>query len=96
MAFGDPESQAGHPALLAHGRTIHLAWKEFDGTQGRIRVMSSTDDGVGWSAASTLATAAGGSDLPQLVNDGDSVFLSWNTQRQGYRLIPLDAPGATL
>jgi hypothetical protein len=96
MAFGDPDSQPSHPALLAHGRMIHLAWKEFDGKQGRIRVMSSTDDGVSWSAASTAATAVGASDLPQLVSDGDSVFLSWNTQREGYRLIPLDAPGATL
>lgn len=90
LAFGNGQAQPAHPALLAVGDHIYLAWKEFDGTQATVRAMLSTDDGAQWSEPWTVAAAAGGSDHPQLVRNGESSFLSWNAQREGYRLVALN------
>ena len=90
MAFGDTQSQPGHPALLARGANIFLVWKEFDGNRNIVRSMRSNDNGKHWSAAQSVASSAGGADHPQLVSDGENVFLSWNTQQDGYRLIGFD------
>ena len=90
LAFGNTEAQPAHPALLAVGDHIYLAWKEFDGKQATVRAMLSTDDGAQWSEPWIVAAAAGGSDLPQLVRNGESAFLSWNAQREGYRLLALN------
>jgi hypothetical protein len=90
FVFGNGQAQPAHPALLAVGDHIYLAWKEFDGKQATVRAMLSTDDGAQWSTPWTVATAAGGSDHPQLVRNGESAFLSWNAQREGYRLVALN------
>ena len=74
----------------AVGNHLYLAWKEFDGKQATVRAMLSTDDGAQWSAPWTVAMAAGGSDHPQLVRNGEAAFLSWNAQREGYRLVALN------
>jgi hypothetical protein len=90
LAFGNAQAQPAHSALLAVGDDIYLAWKEFDGKQTTVRAMLSTDDGAQWSAPWIVAVATGGSDHPQLVRDGASAFLSWNAQREGYRLLDLN------
>ncbi len=90
MPFGDLQAQPGHPALWVRGQNIYLAWKEFDGTRSAVRLMRSTDGGRRWSATQTIATAQSGNDYPLLVADGKTVYVSWNAQREGYRLIPLD------
>jgi hypothetical protein len=91
LAVGDPRAQPGRPALLVRGRRVYLAWKEFDGNATAVRIMVSGDDGATWSPARTVASAASASDHPLLVNDGEVVYLSWNAQREGYRLIDLSA-----
>jgi hypothetical protein len=90
LAFGNAQAQPAHPALLALGDDIYLAWKEFDGKRATVRAMLSTDDGAQWSAPWIVAVAAGGSDHPQLVRDDESAYLSWNAQREGYRLLALN------
>ena len=87
---GDLEQQAGRPSLLAHGRSVWLAWKEFDGKQIFVKERHSRDSGQTWSADRVVATARGYTDHPLLVGDGHRVFLSWMTHDQGYRLIPLE------
>lgn len=87
MPFGDNDAQAGHPAVLSLGRTVFLAWKEFDGKNTVIRLMRSYDGGVAWSAPAVLATTTAASDHPQLLAHGKRAWLGWNTAREGFRLI---------
>jgi hypothetical protein len=90
LPIGDPAKQNSRPALLARGATVYLAWKSFDGERTEIRLMVSSDDGATWGPARTIATTDDESDHPLLVSDGRTVFLSWLTRHDGYRLIPLD------
>lgn len=92
LAFGNNDAQAGHPALFVQGATVHLAWKEFDGTQSLIRAMSSRDGGKSWSAVQTLATSRSRADRPQLVGNGATIYLAWYTADEGLRLIGIAKP----
>ncbi|HUX62573.1 sialidase family protein [Sulfuricella sp.] len=86
-AFGNFEAQAGHPHVLSFGKAVHVVWKEFDGQNLVIRGMSSADGGKSWSLPRQIATTAGASDHPLLVADGTQPYLSWNTAKEGFRLI---------
>jgi hypothetical protein len=87
---GDPAAQAGHAALLAGNGEVFLVWKEFDGSVTRIQFMHSADDGVNWTYPQTVAQTMDASDHPQLAAHAGRVFLSWNTLRDGYRLLALN------
>lgn len=89
LPFGNYEQQAGHPALAVAGSRLWLAWKEFDGRQALVQVMHSDDGGRSWSPPRRVAASGGASDHPLLVSDGSRVYLSWSTQLEGHRLIPL-------
>ncbi|AUT67558.1 hypothetical protein SAMN05192544_105032 [Paraburkholderia hospita] len=92
-AFGDtgkPDEQASHAALIGQGKTLWLAWKDFDGDTMRLMLRRSDDEGAHWSAPRTLAQTAGGSDNPQLLDDAGRVYLSWRTQNNGYMLVPVE------
>lgn len=90
MAFGDPDAQPGHPAVLALGERVLVAWREFDGKQNRIRTMVSFDRGASWSAPATRATSAGAADYPLLLAGRGQAWLAWNTADEGFRLLPLE------
>lgn len=90
MALGAPEARPSHPAVIARGDEVFLAWREFDGEFSGIRVMHSADRGERWGEPVTVARAADASDHPQLIADGERVFLSWNALAEGFRLIPLE------
>jgi hypothetical protein len=92
LAFGDNDAQAGHPSVISLGSRACLAWKEFDGQNTNIRAMRSSDGGLSWGAPRTLAATAERSDHPQLISDGKTVFLAWNTAREGFRLIEIAGP----
>jgi hypothetical protein len=89
LNFGDYEAQAGHPHVLSFGKAVHVVWKEFDGQNSVIRGMSSDDGGKSWSLPSQVAATAGASDHPLLIADGPQPYLSWNTAKEGFRLIGL-------
>lgn len=89
-ALSSPERQPARPALLARGNSVHLAWKEFDGTRVRVRWQVSHDSGRTWSEPRTVAETADASDHPLLVANGGQAYLSWLTTAEGYRLIPLE------
>ncbi len=89
MLLAGPERQAARPTVLATAAGVWLAWKEFDGEHTLVRAQTSHDDGVSWSAPSTVAQTEDESDHPMLVSDGQGTFLSWMTQKEGYRLIRL-------
>ncbi|MEI6000515.1 exo-alpha-sialidase [Paraburkholderia bengalensis] len=91
--FGDtgkPDEQASHPALIARGNTLWLAWKDFGGDTMQLMLRRSDDAGAHWSAPRALAQTAGGSDNPQLLDDAGRIYLSWRTQNDGYMLMPVD------
>lgn len=90
--FGDPDAQAGHPAVLALGDEVLLAWSEYDGKRNRIRAMASADRGDTWSPPETLATTAGAADYPLLLADRGVAWLAWNTADEGLRLQRLQEP----
>jgi hypothetical protein len=87
--FGSAESSS-HPALLDLGQDLYLAWKESVPAGGyAIRLLHSRDAGRQWSQPRDLAHTQGGSDHPLLLARGGSGMLSWFTEREGYRLLPL-------
>jgi hypothetical protein len=54
-----------------------------------ICLIHSTDGGNLWSSPQKIASTAGTSDYPFLVSDGNKNYLSWNTDKEGYRFINL-------
>ena len=90
MPIGRPDRVPARPYVLAVGNTLWLAWKEFDGDETTIAIMQSHDGGRNWSAPTVIAKTGDASDHPLLVSDGRRAFLSWQTNREGYRLIPLE------
>ena len=90
MRIGDAERQPTRPYVYAFSGRVWLVWKEFDGETTSVLVTSSTDGGRTWGAPRTVATTADSSDHPLLVSDGRSVFLSWMTKTDGYRLLPIE------
>jgi hypothetical protein len=88
-AFGNNDAQAGHAHILSRGTSVFIVWKEFDGTTTGIQMMRSDDNGSTWSAPVKVGASAGASDHPLLIADRDRVYLSWNTMKDGYRLIAL-------
>lgn len=89
LPIGRPDAAPGRPSLLAAGDKVFLAWKEFDGTETSIMVVTSHDGGRRWSAPRAVATTNEDSDHPILVADGRRAFLSWQTRADGYRLLAL-------
>jgi len=84
--FGNRSNRAARPHVLAAGGKTFVAWKEFTGETGEIFVMESGDDGRTWSKPLRISTTADTSDHPLLVHDGRSVYLSWATLAEGWRL----------
>jgi hypothetical protein len=89
MTIGNNDHQPSRPFVYARGRHVWLIWKEFDGEESVVNLMTSLDDGVTWSKPRALARTADASDHPLLVGRDDAVYLSWLTAQEGYRLIDL-------
>jgi hypothetical protein len=90
MAVGDSNKQPSRPYVLANGGAVWLVWKEFDGAQSTVNGMISRDDGATWSARKVLAHTAEDSDHPLLIAAKGQAYLSWMTQKEGYRLMQLE------
>jgi hypothetical protein len=88
-ALGNVRAQPGRPYLLARGEDIWLVWKEFDGKRAAVFMQRSDNDGRTWTEPSLIAESVGYSDHPLLLQKERTVFLSWMTASQGYRLINL-------
>jgi len=91
IGVGNPEHLPSHPAVATAGDLVVLAWREFDGHRQRIRAQYSTDRGLSWTSARTLASHAGPVDHPALLVLQGRVWLSWHVPGQGHRLLPLEA-----
>lgn len=87
--FGNMKNQAGHPALLAHGEDVWLAWREKTAGKTQVWLMQSNDEGKSWNAPSMVAESTGAADYPLLLQHGKEVLLLWNTQEEDLKVIPL-------
>jgi hypothetical protein len=85
--IGVEGANVSRPYLFALGKQVWLAWKEFDGTHSLVYIRQSVDDGKTWGQPQVISKTNGYSDHPLLVNQGDTVFLSWLTRADGYELI---------
>ncbi|HTJ62612.1 MAG TPA: sialidase family protein [Alphaproteobacteria bacterium] len=90
MPIGDPDKAPSRPRVLAVGKTVWLAWKEFDGKVSTVRARHSPDGGKRWDTPVTIAETKNASDQPMLLAEGGRAYLSWLTHDEGYRLIALE------
>lgn len=86
IPIGDNDSQAEHPFALALGNSVYAAWKEFDGEDSVLMVMSSADQGKTWGKPEAVLKCADASDHPLLVHDGKTVYASWWGADEGWRM----------
>ena len=89
ISVGNSARQAAHAAVLSMGKSVYLAWKEFDGEVTTINAMRSHDSGITWGAAQTIADTRDVSDHPLLIANKEQVYLSWSSKLEGYRLIAM-------
>ncbi|HEX8874555.1 MAG TPA: sialidase family protein [Nitrosospira sp.] len=96
MPFGTPGRLPSHPDVLAQGiqgKDVILTWTEFDGDKTYLLVMQSGDGGQTWLQPRTIAESKTSTDFPFLLAGSRGVFVSWNSKKEGYRLIRV-APAA--
>ncbi|SFU36561.1 hypothetical protein SAMN05216552_100299 [Pseudoduganella namucuonensis] len=79
-------AQAQHADVAVHGKSIALAWKQFDGKSTAILAKVSDDGGKTWRNVE-LARTEGGSDHPRLVAADAGIYLIWRTRNEGVRSI---------
>lgn len=85
--FSGDGDQAQHPYLLLVKSHLYLVWKSFDGQQSHINLIESQDRGQRWSQPVVVASSGGQSDHPFLLQHQGELYLSWQSQNEGYRLI---------
>ena len=87
MSFGNYKATASHPNVMAHAEQVLLVWKEFDGKQESVWLQHSTDHGDSWTVAQKIAVTAAAADYPFLIKNKGEIYLQWQTQAEGFRLI---------
>lgn len=90
LPFGDTGKLPSHPDVMAIGKHIVLTWIEFDGTKTQLMVMQSNDAGKTWLPAKSIAESTSEVDYPFLLNKDKDIFVSWNSKKESYRLIPVN------
>jgi hypothetical protein len=87
------DASAAHPTILAAGSRLWLAWKSFDGEKTVVNLIESDDAGHHWTAPRKMLATENASDHPQLVGRQGEAWLSWSTESEGHRLVPLRTEG---
>lgn len=90
IALGDMDAQPNHAAVVAHGETVILTWREFDGNIYSAKMMSSNDGGETWSGPWRLMLSAGANDYPIPLISSDKALIVWNTDNEGLRVLPVE------
>jgi hypothetical protein len=89
IALGDKRRLPGHPDVIAVGDRVVLAWQEFDGELASVVVKQSNDRGATWSIDSKIISSQGETGYPDLLNDGEVVYLSWVSNNDGHQFIQI-------
>jgi hypothetical protein len=87
MPLGQAAHSPARPFVFASARETAVVWKEFDGQQTTVHLITSPDDGQTWSTPRTISSTTDASDHPLLISNGHQVYLSWMTKADGYRFI---------
>ena len=90
LPIGRSDRSPSRPYVFAGPHGTAIVWKEFDGEKTTVNLMFSHDDGMTWSKPTVVASTTDTSDHPLLVSDGQTVFLSWMTKADGYRIQPIE------
>lgn len=91
LPLGNPQAQASHPTVVAHGKKVMLAWREFDGRMFSAWAQFSLDGGTTWNSALRLAESAQAADYPIPLLDGRRALVIWNTAANGLRVLTVEA-----
>jgi hypothetical protein len=90
LALGTPGKLASHPDVMADDQYVVVAWLEFDGVKTQLQAMQSQDGGRTWLSPRTLAESTTTTNYPYLLKAGGHVFVSWNSLKEGYRLLSIN------
>jgi hypothetical protein len=90
FSFGAPERLPSHPDVMTRGMNVFVTWTEFDGDRTYLLLMQSGDGGETWLPAKPIAESRAGNDFPFLLGGAKEVFVSWNSKKEGYRLIRIN------
>jgi hypothetical protein len=85
----DVRAGAGKPQVAARGDEVDLVWLAVSAEYTELLHMKSRDAGGSWSPVRAFAQSAGATDLPQLLSDGESLWVAWHTQDEGFRVLSL-------
>lgn len=80
---------ASHPHVASLGDKVAVAWQEFDGQHNVVKTQTSGNRGAFFGEPAAVAQTEGAADAPFVLSDGQALYLSWQTQKDGYRLLPL-------
>lgn len=86
VRLGSP--QAARADVAIDGKTVVLAWKQFDGKSTAALVRVSSDGGLTWHERE-LARTERDSDYTHLLKTPSGIVLTWRTQGEGVRVIPV-------
>lgn len=89
IRVGAEGANVSRPYLIAMGKQVWLAWKEFDGAHSIVYLKESFDEGNTWSSAKMISKTNGYSDHPLLIKKENDIFLSWLTRADGYQLVKI-------
>jgi hypothetical protein len=89
VQLGSASTLASHAYVKALKERVAIVWKEFNGQKTEIKLIQSSDQGNSWSKPVTLAESESASDHPFLISNGKTLFLSWNSLDNGYKLIAI-------
>jgi hypothetical protein len=78
-----------HPDVVESSGRLLVVWKELDGERTSIVLRTSADGGETWGEPEPIASTAGRSDHPFLVQRGAETFVSWHTGAEGLRILPV-------
>lgn len=80
---------ASHADVAVLGSTVWVAWNQISADGDALMLRRSTDGGVHFDAATTLASSHVAVGEPQLLLRGQHAYVGWNTA-SGFRLLPVD------
>ncbi len=85
----DASPAASRPQVLVHKDEVFIVWKRFNGKGVDLRLLRSTDLGKTWMSEQQIASTDHDSDYPDLIQQGDKLYVTWHTQAEGLRWMAL-------
>lgn len=79
---------AAHADVAVMGKSVAVAWKEFDGQRTQLRAIVSDDGGHTW-REHQLAATEGASGQPVMLTMGDQFHVFWHTRQQPLTVVAI-------